>query len=224
MATDPLGELVRQYLVAQGVVRRPEVAAPVGDPNLPPLWVDLSQGIPAPGDLTPPNRAGDAVVAVNVATGLPSRRMETELRVLAWSAAGMVLAALNPLGPRLLLFPMELLRNTESFQAIAEWQPPEFNEISQLVFLAQLIVGLLLLNRRRSWRVALPMLAFAALAFSAARNVAPASIVPVPLMARSAAGLGRSRVTAGPGGHQSRWPSWSRLAWTSWGRAAIPGW
>jgi len=83
VATDPLGELVRQYLVAQGIVRRPEVAAPTWDLNLPPLWVDLSQGIPAPGDLNPPNRAGDAVVAVNVATGLPSRRMETELRVLA---------------------------------------------------------------------------------------------------------------------------------------------
>lgn len=134
-----------------------------------------------------------AVVALlSVAAG---RRLDgedpgRELRALRWTLAGTLLAAVNPLGPRLLAFPVEVLRRTEAFRSLVEWRPPTFEDPWQLLFLAQLLIALALLVRRPRWRAAVPLLVFAPLALLSARNVVVASLVLVPGMAAGAADLG----------------------------------
>ena len=77
----PLGDRARAHLIAQGLGRHPATPAPDWEPNLTPLWVDLEQGVPAPGDLKPPNLGTDSVIGINTTPGVPSREHETELRV-----------------------------------------------------------------------------------------------------------------------------------------------
>ena len=43
-------DYVTDYLVAQNLVRKPNVAAPGGDPNRPVLWRSPRNGVPAPGE------------------------------------------------------------------------------------------------------------------------------------------------------------------------------
>ena len=103
---------------------------------------------------------------------------------------GTALAALNPLGPRLLLFPLEVLRKSDQFRGIEEWQPLRLDSAWALLFVGQVLLAALLLARRRSWRVALPLVVFTGLALMSPRNVAVASIVLLPGMAICATGLG----------------------------------
>jgi hypothetical protein len=62
---------MREYLIAQGVVRRPDTAASSGvwpGGQLPPLWLEPREGVAAPGDV-PPN--GSAVqIGADVVLGL----------------------------------------------------------------------------------------------------------------------------------------------------------
>jgi hypothetical protein len=125
-----------------------------------------------------------------------------ELRALLWAVGGTLLGAVNPLGPKLLTFPLRMFERQDQFQYIVEWQSPDFSGSLARIFLVQVLVAVLLLVRRPSWRAALPLVVFVALALTASRNIAPASIVLLPGMATAAAGLGslrgdrRSPVTA----------------------------
>ena len=144
-----------------------------------------------------------AVGLLAVGTRLDGRRPSRELRVLAWMGAGTALAAINPLGPRLLLFPLEVLRKSDQFRGIEEWQPLRLDGVWPLLFVGQVLLAAALLARRRSWRVALPLVLFTGLALMSSRNVAVASLVLLPGMAVGAAGLGavdglrRSRAALG---------------------------
>ena len=62
VAIDLLTSL-RDYLVAQGLVRKPSVAGAT-----PPLWLEPKLGVPAPGEGTNPTEIGDPVLGV-FATG-----------------------------------------------------------------------------------------------------------------------------------------------------------
>jgi len=113
-----------------------------------------------------------------------------ELRCLGWAALGMALGAISPVGPKMLLFPVELLGRAETLSKIIEWQSPNFGNGWTRLFLLQIVVGVLVLVRRPSWRAALPLVVFTAAALLGLRNIALASIVLVPGMARGLAGLG----------------------------------
>jgi len=67
---------VRDRLIAEGIVRNPAVAAPTVDPERPPAWLDPQDGVPAPGDLDPPNRGPSVVVAIQTATEIPGDPLE----------------------------------------------------------------------------------------------------------------------------------------------------
>jgi hypothetical protein len=131
-----------------------------------------------------------AVGLLAVGTRLDGRRPGRELRVLAWMGVGTAFAALNPLGPRLLLFPLEVLRKSDQFRGVEEWQPLRLDSAWALLFVGQVLLAALLLARRRSWRVALPLVVFTGLALMSSRNVAVASLVLLPGMAICATGLG----------------------------------
>lgn len=115
-----------------------------------------------------------------------------ELRALGWAVVGTVAGALNPVGWRMLLFPIELLSNREAFKRVAEWEPPHFHRGVELFFAAQLVAAvLLIIFRHRRWRAILPLVVFGTMALLSTRNILPASIVLTPIIAVAASGLGQ---------------------------------
>jgi hypothetical protein len=131
-----------------------------------------------------------AVAVLALGRRLDGQSAERELTTLRWVAIGTVLGGLNPLGPRLLVFPFELLRRSSHLQHIAEWKAPSFTESWQRGFLLQLVVMLLVLGHRRSWRLALVVALFGSMALVSMRNIAVASLVMAAASAPVAAGIG----------------------------------
>jgi hypothetical protein len=122
------------------------------------------------------------------------RRMDgqspaTELAALKWAGIGTLIASINPLGPRLLIFPLELLRRQDVLSNVLEWQSPRFVHIGQRAFLVEVVLAIVLLARRPAWRTALPLAVFTAAALLGARNVVIAGTVLVPGLAVGLAGI-----------------------------------
>lgn len=133
-----------------------------------------------------------ALVLLAVGTRLDTGAWGVERRVLGWSLAGLALGAVNPLGPRLLVFPALVARRSEAFRSVAEWQPPGYDTLAQSLVLGLLLLGALGLARRPSWRAALPLVGFGALALTASRNGAPFLLVAAPVLAGAVPDLGPS--------------------------------
>lgn len=145
------------------------------------LWVNTHGSFPL----------GLAAIAV-LALGIRLDKGDTSrsLRLLGWAALGTLAAAISPLGPVLLTFPVHLLGRSEFLQRVVEWQSPSFSVTWARVFLVQVLVAVVLLVRRPSYRNALPMVVFVAAALIALRNIPVASIMLVPGMARGLQGIG----------------------------------
>jgi hypothetical protein len=122
----------------------------------------------------------------------------SEGRCARWFAAGIVLGSLNPLGPRLLLFPVELLQRQDMLREVTEWQSPGFVSTGDRLFLLAVLASLVALVRRPSYRDGLLVGVFLVAALLGARNIAVASIVFVPVLARGAGSLGSLRSGARP--------------------------
>lgn len=74
-------EGMRDFLVGEGLVRKPAVAAPDDEPNLPPMWLEPRSGVPAPGEGRNPVEVGpDLVLGAYVAPGIPPAAYENFLR------------------------------------------------------------------------------------------------------------------------------------------------
>jgi hypothetical protein len=131
-----------------------------------------------------------ALGALAIGRRLDGEAPRVELRGLAWAAGGVVAGMLNPLGPVLVIFPVRLLQRQQVLQQIIEWQSPSFSSTWARLFLLQVVVAIVLLVRRPSYRVAVPLVVFTAAALLGVRNVAVASLVLVPGMAYGLAGLG----------------------------------
>ena len=122
-----------------------------------------------------------------------------EARAFGWAVAGTLLAAVNPLGPKLLVFPLGLLSNREAFGAIAEWKAPTWHTAGEWLFAVELAVAVLAcLARGRRWRVALPLVVFGAMGLMSVRNVAPTSLVLLPGLAVCLRGVGSLDGTGRP--------------------------
>ncbi len=119
----------------------------------------------------------------------------TGLRALAWGAIGVVAGAIGPLGPKVLLFPLDLLGRQELLSNVVEWQAPSFGSFSQRAFLLQAIVAVVLLVRRPRFRAALPLVVFLAAALLGSRNIVVASIAWLPAMAMAVGDVGGIRST-----------------------------
>jgi hypothetical protein len=112
-------------------------------------------------------------------------------RPLLWASLGTAIGAVNPLGPKLLLFPLDLLGRMEILENVVEWQSPSFGTSYARLFLLQVALAILLLVRRPSYRAAVPLVVFVAAALLGTRNIPIASIVLVPGLAVGLAGVGR---------------------------------
>jgi hypothetical protein len=85
---------------------------------------------------------------------------------------------------------VELLSQQDVLRHVVEWQSPSFTSASERAFLVQVVLAVVLLARRPSYRAALVTGVFVAAALLGSRNIVVASIVLLPSMAAGLAGLG----------------------------------
>jgi hypothetical protein len=104
----------------------------------------------------------------------------------AWAfLGGLALSAINPLGPKLLTFPLTALTKREAFKEVIEWRSPNFQTPGGAVALVGIVLAIALVARSRlTWRDALPVAVFLGLGLSAMRNLAPLGYVVAPLLGR----------------------------------------
>lgn len=127
------------------------------------------------------------------------RRLPSHLTL---AVAGVMAGAVNPLGPKLLVFPFELLGRHDILKRVQEWRSPDFSNRVNLILLIAILLSLVMAGRRRSWEDGLTALVFGAAACLAIRNIAPAMVALTPVVARGLTGLGtikgedRNRLTA----------------------------
>ncbi len=107
------------------------------------------------------------------------------MRYAAGFAAGLVVAALNPLGLRLLLFPFSVAARQEAVHDVVEWMSPDFQRSPARIALVLLTVVVVLLFRARlTWRDVVPAAVFVAAGLLAVRNLPVAAVVLAPVVGR----------------------------------------
>jgi hypothetical protein len=112
-------------------------------------------------------------------------------RLLGFAAGGAVLGALNPIGLRLVAYPLTVFTHHAAFAHIVEWQTPSFSDSVNLVFLVEVLLAVVLLVvRRGTVEDVLVTALFSAAALLASRNVPVAALLITPVLARGLAGLG----------------------------------
>jgi len=112
-------------------------------------------------------------------------------RLLGFSALGAVLGAVNPIGLRLVAYPLTVITHHSAFAHIVEWQSPSFSDPVNLAFLLEVLVAVVLLVARRGTvEDVLVVAVFTAAALSASRNVPVAALLVTPVLARGLAGIG----------------------------------
>ena len=115
------------------------------------------------------------------------------LRCLGWSVAGILSGAIGPLGLAVLLFPLDLLGRQELLANVIEWQAPAFTSFSQRAFLVQVMVAVVLLVRKPTYRAGLILVVFTAAALVGSRNIVVASVALLPGMALAVGDAGSLR-------------------------------
>lgn len=130
------------------------------------------------------------LVAVAIGVVIDERRVPAaEARVAMFTAGGIALAVVGPLGFRVLWFPFHLLGRREALDGVVEWQAPSFTSPSELAFLVLVPLVALAASRGAQWRALFPALVFLAAGMLATRNIAIGSVVIVVLLAPALAGM-----------------------------------
>lgn len=136
------------------------------------------------------------VAVVALGTRLDGEHPTRELRTLGWLVLGVLLGGIGPLGPAVLVFPIELLQRQDVLRNVIEWRAPTFDSLSQRVFLLQLMLVILAVVRRPTYRGGLVVAVFSAAALLGARNLTVASLVFLPILAAAAPEWGSLRASA----------------------------
>ncbi|MEZ5244076.1 MAG: hypothetical protein R2707_03195 [Acidimicrobiales bacterium] len=118
--------------------------------------------------------------------------VRTEVRTFGYLGVGMLVGGVvNPYGPSMLLFPLDLLGRQEVLSNIVEWQSPSFDSMWTRAFLVLVLGSVAALMRSGRWRDALPAIVFIAAALVGRRNIALASLVLLPVLAHGLPSIGR---------------------------------
>jgi hypothetical protein len=125
------------------------------------------------------------LIARIVGARLDHADRDAETRALLWFSAGVASAVVGPLGFRALTFPLALLGHQEVLSHVVEWQSPAFTSVGQRAFLVLMSLAVVTSVRNHRFRDVLPLVVFFAAALLGARNVAVASIVALPVLARA---------------------------------------
>ena len=97
--------------------------------------------------------------------------------------AGLAVALVNPVGARLLTFPLVALHKRATFQGIVEWHSPNFQDPNSLIALIFITGSLVVLLRAAlAWAQLLPVCGFLVLALIAARNLGPLGVILGPAL------------------------------------------
>jgi len=108
--------------------------------------------------------------------------------------AGLAVSVLNPLGPKLLTFPLAVQKKSSVFKTIVEWHSPNFQTGAGAFSLVFLVAALLVLFRRGVvWKDAVPIVGLLAASLIAQRNLPVMAVVMAPALGR-ALSVGRDRV------------------------------
>ena len=110
-----------------------------------------------------------------------------ELRYAGAFVVGLVVSAVNPLGPKLLTFAVTVGEKRQVFRSVREWHSPDFQGSQGLFTLVFLVLALVLLLRGRralAWRDILPALGFLALGLLALRNIPMLGVALAPMLGR----------------------------------------
>jgi hypothetical protein len=108
------------------------------------------------------------------------------VRYVMGFVAGLAVAIVNPLGAKLLAFPLTLSEKQSIFSGIVEWQSPNFQKAGGRFTLVFVILAVALLIRFRvPWRDVVPVIVFLAAALVAVRNMPVAAIVLAPCLGRA---------------------------------------
>ncbi|HVF33130.1 MAG TPA: hypothetical protein VM933_08845, partial [Acidimicrobiales bacterium] len=125
------------------------------------------------------------LVLVAIGERLDGRSRPDVLPWLGGFAAGLAVACLNPLGPRLLVFPVAVVSRREAFAHVAEWRSPSFQGAAGVFTLLCLVGVVVVVARSRPpWRDLLPLAGFVLAALAAQRNLPMAGVVAAPVLAR----------------------------------------
>ena len=119
---------------------------------------------------------------------MPWRGRERDL--VAGTFLGLVVSLVNPYGPGLLLFPVQLMGRGQVLSQVVEWRSPDFRSPVGMAFgawLVVLIAALALSSRRPTRRDVLVALPFVLLALWAERNIGLAVLFTLPIAARAVA-------------------------------------
>jgi hypothetical protein len=108
------------------------------------------------------------------------------MRYVGGFVAGLAVSILNPLGARLLAFPLTLGEKREAFLTIVEWRSPDFHRGGGTFALFFLAAALAVLFRARTgWRDLVPSVLFITISLYSVRNLAAAAIVLAPVLGRA---------------------------------------
>jgi hypothetical protein len=114
------------------------------------------------------------------------RLPRVSLRYLWGFLGGLVVSIANPLGFKLLSFPLKVQAKQSVFKSIVEWHSPDFQATAGLWTLFFLTLALVVLLRSRAlWRDVLPIAGFIALGLIAQRNLPLAAVVLAPALGRA---------------------------------------
>ena len=107
------------------------------------------------------------------------------VRYLWAFAAGLAASVINPLGAKLLVFPLTIGQKSKIFETVVEWQSPNFHRAGDRFALILLAVTVALLFRARlTWRDAVPAMVFLVISLYAVRNFPLFAIVLAPVLQR----------------------------------------
>lgn len=112
-----------------------------------------------------------------------------DIRAGLWLVGGILVGALNPVGIRLLTFPIELLSKGEALEDVSEWAAPTWERPSEWSFLVLLLVVVGAAKAGASWRHLLPAFGFFVTGLLAVRNLNPAAVAMVACAAPAMAAI-----------------------------------
>lgn len=144
------------------------------------------------------------VASVFVGQWIDSRSVDRSVaKYFGFAVAGVLLGAVNPVGPKVLGFAFGLAgERSGNFGAIAEWQSPDFHSLGGLVGLAALVVIVAAgFARRVDWRYALGVVGLIAATLFAARHMTMLAVAAVPFLA---AVVGRGVAAKAPARERAR--------------------
>ncbi len=133
------------------------------------VWVNTHGSFPL---------AGVLVGTIGVGMWLDDRRFpKREAQILGWVAGGILLGAINPLGPKLLWFPLQLLQKGDALENVIEWRPFALSGFNSWIFFTLVVAFVASIVARPCWRSVVPGFVFTVAALMAIRNILLASVV-----------------------------------------------